>query len=133
MAEFVPVAKTAELQPGEMKRVVVDRQRGLLANVEGAFYALADRCGHMTASLSKGKLEGEVVECPMHFSRFNVKTGRLIRGPDFMRLLRPRVLFRWMGRIAKEPRVPLSPRYFLANDVPSYAVRTEGDSVQVEL
>ena len=133
MPDFVRVANATELRPGEMKRVLVDGQRVLLANVEGTFHALEDRCGHMTAALSKGKLEGDVVECPIHFSRFNVKTGRLMRGPDFMRLTRLRALRQLMARLSKEPRVLLSPRYFWAKDVPSYEVRTEGDAVLVKL
>ena len=132
MPEFVQVAKSSELQPGEMKRVMVDGQRVLLANVGGSFHALSDRCGHMTAGLSKGKLEGDVVECPMHFSRFNVTTGKLIRGPDYVRLTRFSLFLRFIGRLSKEPRVLLSPRYFMAKDVPSYEVRVEGDSVLVK-
>ena len=86
MSKFVAVAKTSELQPGEMSRVSVDQQPVLLANVDGSFFALLDRCGHQRAALSKGRLEGETVECPIHFSRFNVQTGRVIRGPDYCAL-----------------------------------------------
>lgn len=133
MSKFVAVAKTSELQPGEMSRVNVDQQPVLLANVDGTFFALLDRCGHQRAALSKGRLKGETVECPMHFSRFNVKTGRLIRGPDYMRLIRFREALRLMGRLSKEPRVLLSPRYFWTEDVPAYEVRIEGDTVLVKV
>jgi nitrite reductase/ring-hydroxylating ferredoxin subunit len=81
MDGFVPVAKVADLAPGQMKWVAVDRERVLLANVEGTFYALSDACGHQRASLSKGKLEGHVVECPLHFAQFDVRTGALLSGP----------------------------------------------------
>jgi nitrite reductase/ring-hydroxylating ferredoxin subunit len=81
MDGFVPVAKVAELAPGQMKWVAVDRERVLLANVEGTFYALGDACGHQRAPLSKGKLEGHVVECPLHFARYDVRTGALLSGP----------------------------------------------------
>jgi len=36
----VPVITTSELSPGAMKWFVVDRERVLLANVEGVFYAI---------------------------------------------------------------------------------------------
>ena len=81
MDGFVPVAKVADLAPGQMKWVAVDRERVLLANVEGTFYALSDACGHQRAPLSKGKLEGHVVECPLHFAQFDVRTGALLSGP----------------------------------------------------
>jgi len=48
------VITTSELSPGAMKWFVVDRERVLLANVEGVFYAIRDACGHRLAPLSKG-------------------------------------------------------------------------------
>jgi len=68
--------------------------------VAGTFYALSD-VGHQRAPLSRGKLEGHVVECPLHFARFDVRTGKLLRGP-------------------------------VAEDVPVYAVRVDGDTVYVQ-
>jgi 3-phenylpropionate/trans-cinnamate dioxygenase ferredoxin component len=79
--EFVTVAKTFELPPGQMKWVAVDRERVVLANVEGVFYALLDVCGHRNAPLSRGKLVGHLIECPLHFAQFDVRTGELVNGP----------------------------------------------------
>ena len=53
---FVPVPRVSELAPGTMKWVAVDRERVLVANVDGAFYAIPDVCGHRQAPLSKGTL-----------------------------------------------------------------------------
>ena len=78
---FVPVANAAELPPGEMRWVAVDGERLVLANVEGAFYALSDVCGHRNAPLSRGKLVGHLIECPLHFAQFDVRTGELVNGP----------------------------------------------------
>jgi len=81
MPGFIPVSKVADLRPGHMKWVTVHRERVLLVNVEGTFYALSDACGHQRAPLSRGRLEGHVVECPLHFARFDVRTGQLLHGP----------------------------------------------------
>ena len=81
MSRFVPVAKVFELPPGQMKMVVADRARLLLANVEGTFYAIRDECGHDWAPRSRGKLEEYIVQCPRHFARFDVRTGQLLSGP----------------------------------------------------
>jgi len=81
MSKFVDVAQVSDLAPGEMKWVVADGQRLLLANVDGALYAISDQCGHERASLSRGKLDGHMVECPRHFATFDIRTGRLISGP----------------------------------------------------
>jgi nitrite reductase/ring-hydroxylating ferredoxin subunit len=78
---FVPVIRASELSPGAMTWVALDRERVLIANVDGRFYALQDSCGHRQAPLSKGRLEGHVIECPLHFARFDVRTGKLLSGP----------------------------------------------------
>ena len=78
---FVAVGTTGDLAPGEMKFVPFDRERVVLANVEGTFYALRDVCGHRNAPLSRGKLIGCLIECPLHFAQFDVRTGKLIDGP----------------------------------------------------
>ena len=78
---FVPVTTASELPPGEMKVVVIDRERVLVANVGGVFYAVRDTCGHAGAPLSTGTLLGYVVECPLHFACFDVRTGKLLSGP----------------------------------------------------
>jgi nitrite reductase/ring-hydroxylating ferredoxin subunit len=79
--DFVPVASVSELAPGTMKWVAVDRERVLLANVDGTFYAIKDSCGHRQAVLSRGTLRGHVVECPLHYAEFDVRTGKLLSGP----------------------------------------------------
>ena len=78
---FVAVAQVGDLAPGEMKFVAVERERIVLANVEGGFFALRDVCGHRNAPLSRGKLEGCIVECPLHFAQFDIRTGKFVDGP----------------------------------------------------
>jgi len=64
-----------------MKFIAVDGERRVLANVEGTFFVLKDVCGHRNAPLSRGRLDGYAIECPLHFARFDVRTGRLLDGP----------------------------------------------------
>jgi len=78
---FVPVARASELSPGATRGVVLDRERVLIADVGGVFYVLRDACGHRQAPLSKGTLDGHVIECPLHFAQFDVRTGKLLSGP----------------------------------------------------
>jgi nitrite reductase/ring-hydroxylating ferredoxin subunit len=78
---FVPVAMASELSPGQMKWVAVNGERRVLVNVEGTFYAISDVCGHRNAPLSRGKLDGYLIECPLHFAQFDVRTGELVNGP----------------------------------------------------
>lgn len=50
-------------------------------HVGGRLYAVADRCPHTGAMLSDGEVEGTVLSCPRHGSRFDVCTGERVRGP----------------------------------------------------
>src|SRR5262245_42442069 len=78
---YVPVIAVSALAPGAMTWVAVERERVLLAHVDGAFYALRDACGHRAMPLSKGRLDGYVMECPLHFATFDVRSGKALDGP----------------------------------------------------
>ena len=78
---FVEAAIAGELAPGRMKRLDIGNRRILLANVGGHYYAVDDTCTHEDASLSTGFLKGELVKCPLHGSRFNVRTGEAREEP----------------------------------------------------
>lgn len=79
--EFIEVAKASEISDGKMKHVEVDGKEVLIANVDGKFYAISDRCGHMNALLSMGNLTGNTVTCPFHGAKFDVTTGRKLSEP----------------------------------------------------
>jgi len=79
--EFIEAGRAGELRPGTMKRIDVRGRRILLANVDGCWCAVDDTCTHEEASLSTGVLQGELVKCPLHGSRFNVCTGKALEEP----------------------------------------------------
>ena len=81
MSAFVEAAKVDELPPGRMKRIDIGGRRILLANVGGRYCAADDTCTHEEASLSTGVLQGELVKCPLHGSRFNVCSGKALEEP----------------------------------------------------
>ena len=49
--------------------------------VEGQYYATSNICTHGRAPLSKGYLEGYLIECPLHQGRFDVRTGQAVAPP----------------------------------------------------
>jgi 3-phenylpropionate/trans-cinnamate dioxygenase ferredoxin subunit len=79
MADFIEIGKTSDLTDGTMKRVYLEGTEILLARVDGKYYATQGRCPHMRGFLSRGKLRGTVVTCPLHGSRFDLKDGKVIR------------------------------------------------------
>src|SRR2546425_7874913 len=79
--EFMRVAATSEIQADKMKMVQYKDQSICLANSAGKYYAIRNTCTHLGGPLAQGKLEGQMVECPWHGSRFDLTTGEVKRGP----------------------------------------------------
>lgn len=82
MTSLINVAETDSLPPGHARTVEVRGQRFALANVNGRFFAVADRCPHRGGPLGAGFLEGSTLHCPLHGWGFNVTTGACDVRPD---------------------------------------------------
>ncbi|MFQ5601921.1 MAG: Rieske (2Fe-2S) protein [bacterium] len=76
--EFITVAQTSELFPGECKIVTAKNRTLALYNVAGIFYATDNKCCHRNGPLGDGVLNGYVVTCPWHGWRFNVANGECL-------------------------------------------------------
>lgn len=86
------VAAASDIAPGERKCVDVAGRDIVVFNLDGAFFALANRCPHQAGRLSDGKLcglvrspepgvyeytrQGEMIRCPWHSWEFDVRTGQ---------------------------------------------------------
>lgn len=82
MGNFVAVAKLADLPPGEMKQIKLEKLRLVVANIEGDVLAFGWECLHTRgAPLADGWLEGEEVECPWHGGRYNIRSGEATSFP----------------------------------------------------
>ena len=81
MPGFIFVATRPEIPEGSGLCVEVEGRRIALFRLGNAVCAIDDACPHADGPLSEGSLEGDVVECPWHGSRFNVSTGEVIRRP----------------------------------------------------
>jgi 3-phenylpropionate/trans-cinnamate dioxygenase ferredoxin subunit len=79
-ARYVKVASTSEVPVGETKKVTLDKEI-LIANINGTYYAIGNLCTHYGGDLSQGTLEGNVVTCPNHKSKFDVTTGKVVAPP----------------------------------------------------
>ena len=78
---FIQVATTDQIPSGSMRAYTVNDRDILLTNYDGKYYAINLKCTHRGGDLSKGKLEGKIVTCPLHGSKFDVTTGECISGP----------------------------------------------------
>lgn len=77
---MIRVCAVGEIPEGEALRVASgpDGVPVAVFHVGGRYYALDDTCTHQDASLADGYVEEEdcAVECPLHASCFDLRTGR---------------------------------------------------------
>lgn len=78
---FVKVARVGDVMPGKLLRVEVAGRLVCLARVDNQIYAVDDDCTHISGPLDQGELDGCVLTCPLHLARFDVRTGKVLRGP----------------------------------------------------
>jgi nitrite reductase/ring-hydroxylating ferredoxin subunit len=136
--DFVNVAKVSGIPAGTMKHVEAGGTELCIANVNGAFYAIADRCGHENARLSRGSLMGTIVTCPMHSSQFDVTTGKLMSDP-VLELGDLKKMFTGCPETVKTAVTQIfdgiaeQQRLIRTYDVPVYEVKVDGSDVLVRI
>ena len=90
MSNFIPIARTNDIPPGERKRTEVNGKRITLFNIDGEYYAINDTCPHKgTTPLIRGTLDGVGIKCPSHGYRFDLKTGECNITPKFNAIIYP--------------------------------------------
>lgn len=105
---FAKVAETSEIPTGTMKKVTMNEKEILIANVNGNYYAIGNRCTHHGEDLSQGSLEGNTVTCPKRRAKFDVTNGKVVSSP--------KVLF----------------LHLKIKDEPFYQARVEGEDILVK-
>ena len=74
-------ASRSELASGEVLGVEVAGHSIALYDVDGSIFATDNICTHAYARLSDGWLDGDLIECPLHAARFDVRTGKVLDPP----------------------------------------------------
>jgi len=75
------VCSLADLPEEGAVRVQVGERALCVARSQGQVYAVGDTCTHADVSLSEGDVEDGTVECWLHGSRFDLRTGAPIGLP----------------------------------------------------
>jgi len=73
------VCATDDLKPGS----VTGAGKWAVGNAKDDYFAVTRRCRHLYADLARGSIDANgCLVCPWHGSRYDVKTGRMVRGPQ---------------------------------------------------
>ncbi|MFD1213900.1 bifunctional 3-phenylpropionate/cinnamic acid dioxygenase ferredoxin subunit [Arthrobacter sp. GCM10027362] len=70
-----------QLAPGDALRLDTKPPIAVFHTEDGELFAIDDTCTHQDASLADGWVEGCEVECPLHASKFNLRTGEVDAPP----------------------------------------------------
>lgn len=81
MSATVFVCKASDIAAGTVKKVELEHGAVAIFNIEGSYYVTDDRCTHGLSSLSEGVLDGDVIECSLHYGGFHVPTGEAVLPP----------------------------------------------------
>jgi 3-phenylpropionate/trans-cinnamate dioxygenase ferredoxin component len=78
---MIYVCSLSDLPPGEAVRLDVAPPVAVFHTEDGELFAIDDTCTHQNASLAEGWVEECAVECPLHESRFDLRTGQVDAPP----------------------------------------------------
>lgn len=78
---FYRTFKIDEISNDEFRQFNIKDEEILIIRQNDQFYCIEARCSHAGAPLVEGDLQGDVLRCPWHGSRFNIKDGTVIEGP----------------------------------------------------
>jgi 3-phenylpropionate/trans-cinnamate dioxygenase ferredoxin component len=85
VAESVEVARVDDVPPGTARVVTVGNVELALVDVDGQFYAIDNECTHLGGYLGEGEINPDwsewAIECPLHASVFDVRTGEVLNRP----------------------------------------------------
>lgn len=79
--KWIAILPISALDDEEAQCVDVEGNKIAIYKTDGCYYATDDRCPHGNASLSEGWLEDGKIECPLHQSEFDLKTGKVLSPP----------------------------------------------------
>jgi nitrite reductase/ring-hydroxylating ferredoxin subunit len=78
---FEPAVPLADVPPGAMVRFTRGDVDVLLAHTDAGIVAIDDRCPHMSAPFSAGRLDGCTLHCPLHRGSFDARDGEVVTFP----------------------------------------------------
>ena len=76
-----PACALAALLPDTPVKATVEGEDVVIVRVGDEVYALRDECSHASISLSEGEVEDCEIECFLHGSRFDLRTGKPVNPP----------------------------------------------------
>lgn len=81
MSEWHRIADQVAFDGREMIPAKLGARHVLVYRTRTGLFATDRRCTHQGGDLLRGYLDGDVIECPVHQGRFNIRTGAALNAP----------------------------------------------------
>lgn len=75
MSELVPACALGEVPVGTCKAAIVNGTAIVIVRTQDGVFALKDACSHADVALSEGEVNDGTIECWLHGSAFDLRTG----------------------------------------------------------
>ena len=75
-AGYVRACSLSDFPPGGILSVEIDGDEVAVVRTEGEVFAIRDWCSHAAVPLSEGEVDGYTIECWLHGSCFDLRTGK---------------------------------------------------------
>ncbi len=79
--EYNKICKLSEIENGKMKNVEINNKNILIVNIDNKIFATSGQCTHESVNLEDGFILGNEITCPVHLSKFDLKTGHPLNPP----------------------------------------------------
>jgi nitrite reductase/ring-hydroxylating ferredoxin subunit len=114
------IANVAEVNG--VTKATVNGKKIIVSKNNDKYCAIENKCPHLGLPLAKGKVEGGVITCPFHGSKFDLCSGKNVGWVDsVMGMPAPS----WATKLIAAGKAP--------TDVQSFAVSQEGEELFIDV
>lgn len=79
--QFIKIARTSDFETVRVRSYrILTRHVGIFREEDGSFRAMEVGCKHENANLLEGRVKGDIVTCPWHGWKYNLRTGECLWG-----------------------------------------------------
>lgn len=80
-AGYVDVCAASEIAPGALRTAEIAGFKLLICRAGDAYYAVENKCPHNGALMTRGRIRGDCILCPVHGARFQLRDGKHLTPP----------------------------------------------------
>ena len=122
MSKKISIGQISDFPTGKTKVIQAEGTALVVTRVDDKFYAVENRCAHLGLPLGANKVEGNVITCPFHGSKFDMCTGENL---DWVTSFAGAKLPQWSHKLVPKGKKPQA--------IKAFRVLVENNQVFIEI